>query len=175
MIEKITIKNKINWLLAWIMPIALLILSFLIFVLLPLFSFKSSIVLSILNYLYSAVIPIGFFVLFLYIWLWSTFGKTVFEIFSDEIKITTKSKLFSRPKVFLKSEIQKIEILDLGIQKTKYYVRLNYLFSNANQSITIATNQSEIRVIDWLTLEQAENLKKKLELSCHRNNQHKKP
>lgn len=64
MIEKITIKNKINWLLALIMPITLLILSFLIFVLLP-FSFKSSIVLSILNHLYSAVITIELFVLLL--------------------------------------------------------------------------------------------------------------
>lgn len=163
MIEKIIIKNKINWLLALIMPIALLILSFLIIVLLPLFSFKSSIVLSILNYLYSSAIPIGLYILFLYIWLWNTFGKTVFEISADCVKITTKNKLFSRPKTFLKSEIQKIGILDLGIQKTKYHVRLNYLLSNANQSITITTNQSEIRIIDWLTLEQAENLIKKLE------------
>ncbi|WP_316788843.1 hypothetical protein [Pedobacter frigoris] len=165
MMEKITIKNKANWVLTLIIPIGLLILLFLIVVLLPLVSVESLTILSILNYLYNAAIPIGFFIFLLYVWLWNTFGKTVFEISSNGLKITTKNKLFSSPRIFLKDEIQKIGILDLGIERTKYYVRLNYLFSNANQSVTITTNQSVIRIVDWLTLEEAENITKKLELN----------
>jgi len=162
--EKITVKNKTNWFLALITTIGLLILLFLILIFLPLFSFKSSIALSILNYMYIAAIPIGFFILFLNIWLWNTFGETVCEISPEYVKITTKNKLFSKPRIYLKSQIQKFGILDLGIERTKYHIRLNYLFSKANQSITITTNQSEIRIIDWLTLDQAKSIIKKLEL-----------
>lgn len=112
--------------------------------------------------MYVAAIPIGFFILYLYIWLWNTFGKTVFEISPDYIKITTRNKLFSSPKTFLKSEIKKFGILDLGIERSRYHIRLNYLFSDANQSMTITTAQSEIKIIDWLTPEQAKRIVKKL-------------
>lgn len=162
--EKIEVKNKTNWLLALILPIALLVLLVVIFVVFPLFSLQSSIIPSILNYFRYATIPAVFFILFLYVWLWNTFGKTILEVSPNQIRIRTKNKLFSKSKTYFKSEVQKIGILDLSIQKTKYFIRPNYLFSNTNQSVTITVNHFDIRILDWLTIEEARNIVKKIEL-----------
>lgn len=167
--EKIEVKNKTNWLLALILPIPLLVLLLIIFVLLPLFSLKGSIILSILNYLYTAAIPAGFFMLFLYIWLWNTFGKTILEVSPNQIRVRTKNKLFSKSKTYFKSEIQKIGILDLSIERTRYHIRPNYLFSNTNQSVIITVNYFDIRIVDWLTIEAAQNMVKKIELTLNTN------
>ena len=163
--EKIEVKNKTNWLLAIILPFALLILLVLILVLLPLFSFRHSVLISIFNYCYSACLPIVFFVFFLYVWLWNTFGKTVLEISSTEINVRQKNKLFSKPKIYLKSEIKDIGILDLSIEKTRYHIRPNYLFSSSNQSITITTAYDQKRIVDWLTPDQANDLLTNIKLA----------
>lgn len=156
--KKIIVKNRTNWFLALILTISLIILLFMIVVILPLMTIQSTYFLSIACYLYSLILPLSFFIFFLYIWLWNTFGKTVLEIYSDRIVVSTKYKLFNKPKIYLKSEIQKIDILDLSIERTKYNFRLNYLFSNSNQSIVLFMNNETIRIIDWLQLHEAHKI-----------------
>lgn len=162
MTEIIAIKNKPNWIIALTFPFGLLILILIMLVLLPIFSVRNTYLLSALSYVFSLIPFLGFFILFLYIWLWNTFGKVILEISPEKIKVTNKNKLFNKPKEYLKSEIQKISIVDFGVEKTKYYIRLNYLFSNSNYSITIQKGGENIRIVDWLNSERANNILEKL-------------
>ena len=162
MTEIIAIKNKPNWIIALIFPFGLLILILIMLVLLPIVSVSDTYLLSALNYVFSLIPFLGFFILFLYIWLWNTFGKVILEISPEKIKVTNKNKLFNKPKEYLKSEIEKISIVDFGIEKTKYYTRLNYLFSNSNYSITIQKGGENIRIVDWLSNERANNILEKI-------------
>jgi hypothetical protein len=162
MTEIITIKNKPNWIIAIMFPFGLLILIFIMLVILPFASVKSTYLFSILSYVFSLIPFLGFFILFLHIWLWNTFGKVILEISAENIRVTNKNKLFDKPKEYLKSEIQKISIVDFGIEKTKYYTRLNYLFSSSNYSIAIQKAGKNIRIVDWLNNERANSILEKL-------------
>ena len=162
MTEIIAIKNKPNWIIALIFPFGLLILILIMLVLLPIVSVSDTYLLSALNYVFSLIPFLGFFILFLYIWLWNTFGKVILEISPEKIKVTHKNKLFNKPKEYLKSEIEKISIVDYGIEKTKYYTRLNYSFSNSTYSITIQKGGENIRIVDWLSNERANNILEKI-------------
>ncbi len=170
MTEIIIIKNKPNWLIAIIFPFGLLILIFIMFVILPFASAKSTYLLSTLSYIFSLIPFLGFFILFLYIWLWNTLGKVILEISPEKIKVINKNKLFNKPKEYFKSEIEKISILDFGIEKTKYYTRLNYLFSNSNYSITIQKSGKNIRVVDWLNHERANSILEKINQIINQKN-----
>ena len=158
MTEIITIKNKHNWFITIFLPFGLLILILIMFVFLPIASAQNTYLLSILHYIILLIPYLGFFILFLNIWLWNTFGKVILEISSEKIKVTNKNRLFSKPKEYQTSEIEKISILNLGIERTKYYVRLNYLFSKSHYSIVIQKSSETIRIIDWLTIENANNI-----------------
>lgn len=162
MTEIITIKNKPNWFIAIFLPFGLLILIFIMFVILPIASAEKTYLFSILRYIILLIPFLGFYILFLYIWLWNTFGKVVLEISPEKIKVTNKNRLFNKPKEYQASEIEKINILDLGIEKTKYHVRLNYLFSKAYYSIIIQKDLKTIRIIDWLTIKDANNILEKI-------------
>ncbi|WP_343707908.1 hypothetical protein [Flavobacterium sp.] len=158
MTEIITIKNKRNWFIAIFLPFGLLILILIMFVILPIASAENTYLLSILHYIILLIPFLGFFILFLNIWLWNTFGKVILEISSEKLKVTNKNLLFSKPKEYQVSEIEKISILDMGIEKTKYYVRFNSLFSKSNYSIAFKKGSKTIRIIDWLTIENANNI-----------------
>jgi predicted membrane protein len=162
MTEIIALKNKPNWIIALTFPFGLLILILIMLVLLPIVSVNNTYLLSALSYVFSLIPFLGFFILFLYIWLWNTFGKVILEISPEKIKATNKNKLFNKPKEYLKSEIEKISIVDFGIEKTKYYIQLNYLFSNSNYSITIQKGRENIRIVDWLSNERANNILEKI-------------
>jgi len=162
MTEIIAIRNKPNWIIALILPFVLLILILIMLVLLPIFSIRNTYLLSALSYVFSLIPFLVIFIVILYIWLWNTFGKVILEISPEKIKVTNKNKLFNKPKEYLKSEIQKISIVDFGVEKTKYFTRLNYIFSNSNYSITIQKGGEEIRIVDWLSEERANNILEKI-------------
>lgn len=161
MTEIITIKNKPNWFITIFLPFGLLILILIMFIFLPIASAQNTYLLSILRYIILLIPHLGFFILFLNIWLWNTFGKVILEISSEKIKVTNKNRLFSKPKEYQTSEIEKISILDLGIEKTKYYVRLNALFSKSHYSVVILKGSKNIRIIDWLDIERAKSILEK--------------
>ncbi|SCY25306.1 hypothetical protein SAMN02927916_1621 [Flavobacterium anhuiense] len=162
MTEIITIKNKPNCFIAIFLPFGLLILILIMFIILPITSAENTYLLSILHYIILLIPFLGFFIIFLNIWLWNTFGKVILEISVEKIKVTNKNRLFSKPKEYQVSEIEKISILNLGIERTKYCVRLNYLFSKSHYSIVIQKSSKTIRIIDWLTIENANNILEKI-------------
>lgn len=162
MSEIVAIKNKPNWVIALTFPFVLLLLILIILVFLPIVSVSNTYLLSALDYVFSLIPFLGFFILLLYIWLWNTFGKVILEISPEKIRITNKNKLFNKPKEYLKSEIQNIGIVDFGVEQIRFYTRLNYLFSNSNYSITIQKGGEAIRIVDWLSYEEAQNILKKI-------------
>lgn len=113
----IKIKNKTNWLLTIILGLGLLILSFIILIIIPLSSLQEESSFFILHYISFTAPFTVFFILFLYIWLWNTFGKTVLTIDPETIKIEYKNKLFASPKTYLKKDINQIEIKDFQVER----------------------------------------------------------
>lgn len=162
MSEIIIIKNKPHWIIALTFPFVLLVLIMIMLVFLPIFSASNTYLLSIINYIFALIPFLGFFILFLYIWLWNTFGRVIIEICPQKVKVTNKNKLFDKPKEYLRSEIEKISIVNFDIERTRYFIRLNYLFSNSHYSIAIKKGSHIIRIVDWLSNERAKDILKKL-------------
>ena len=160
--EIIIIKNKPNWIIALTFPFVLLVLIMIMLVFLPILSASNTYLLSIINYIFALIPFLVFFILFLYIWLWNTFGKVILEISPQKVKVTNKNKLFNKPKEYLRPEIEKISIVNFDIEKTRYFTRLNFLFSNSNYSITIKKGSHIIKIVDWLSHERAKDILEKL-------------
>jgi len=147
----IKIKNKTNWLLTIILGLGLFLLSFTILILIPLISIQEEGFFFFLNYISFTIPFIAFFILFLYIWLWNTFGKTVLTIDPETIKIEYKNKLFASPKTYLKKDINQIEIKDFQVERYKLSVRYHFSLSGSTYSVVFVHNGNEIRIIDWIT------------------------
>ncbi|MFP3594818.1 hypothetical protein, partial [Chryseobacterium sp. SIMBA_038] len=81
----IEIKNRTNWLLTAVMSLGLTISSFIIVIIILIGLLQGIDIPAILSVLSMAGVVIGFFILFLYIWLWNTLGRTVFHIGADAI------------------------------------------------------------------------------------------
>jgi len=157
--SSITVKNKTNWFVTIVFGFGLLLTSFIIFILIPLSVFQEdSALASIFSYT-RILVPFGaFFVLFLYFWLWNTFGKTVLEFDSKKIVVTKKYKLFNTPKIYYRSEIQKIDIEDFRIERTQYNVRYHFSWSDSTFSLIFIHHNLTIRIVDWLTYEKAKEV-----------------
>lgn len=151
----ITIKNKTNWAAALILGLGLFMLSFIILIIIPLMSIQEEGFYILLNYI-STVIPFAaFFILFLYIWLWNTFGKTILSIEPEQITVRYKNKLFTSPRVYLKKEIDEVQIKDFQVEKYKFGVRYHFSISGSTYSVVFIQNGNEIRIVNWITITKA--------------------
>jgi cytochrome b subunit of formate dehydrogenase len=157
--EIIKVKYKTNWFVTIIFGFGLLLAGFIIFFLLPLSAFQeNSVWLSLFSYASSAVPFLAFFILFLYFWLWNTFGKTVLEYDSEKITVSKKYKLFNKPKTYYRTEIQKIDVEDFQVERTKYNVRYHYSLSGSTFSVVFIYNDLPVRIVDWITYEKANKI-----------------
>ncbi|QBJ86710.1 hypothetical protein DDI74_10745 [Chryseobacterium gleum] len=147
----IEIKNKTNWLLTIILGLGLFLLSFTILILIPLISIQEEGFFFFLNYI-SFIIPfIAFFILFLYIWLWNTFGKTILIIDPEKVTVRYKNKLFTKPKTYLKKETDQILVKDFQVEKYKFGVRYHFSLSGSTYSVVLIQKDTETRMVDWIT------------------------
>ncbi|KAB1230165.1 hypothetical protein [Chryseobacterium viscerum] len=154
----IRIKNKTNWIVTIIMGLGLLMASFIILIIIPLMSFEADGFSFILNYILS-VIPFGaFFMLFLYIWLWNTFGKIILKIEPEKITVRYKNKLFTGPKTYLKNEIDQILVKNFEVEKYKYGVRYHFSLSGSTYSVVLLQKDNETRIVDWITESRANEI-----------------
>lgn len=151
----IEIKNRTNWVLTIAMSIGLMISFFIILIIILIGLLQSTDVIAVLNVLSMAGVVIGFFILFLYIWLWNTFGKTVFNIETNAITVSYRNKLFSKPKTFLKKEIKDIQAVDYSIESYKYGTRYHFSWTGATYSVVLITRDYEKRIISWITEDKA--------------------
>ncbi|MBP2616877.1 hypothetical protein [Chryseobacterium jejuense] len=154
----IEIKNRTNWLVTLIMGIALVVCMFIILILMPLMSIEETYFLSIFSYITKVIPFAAFFTLFLYFWLWNTFGKTILSIKPDSISVRYKNKLFTSSKTFLKQEIKDIQTLDFRIEKTQLGTRYHFSWADATYSVVLMNKDGEIRIIDWVTKEKADEI-----------------
>lgn len=164
--KKIIIKNKVNWLIALVLPVPITVLIVIILIIFPITiisnynssSFSNSLI-SIINYSVAFFIfPIAFLTVFLYLWLWNTLGKTILAVTKTEIRLSKKSKLFYKTKTYKISEIKKIYIENRDVETNGYSIRLNYLFSKSNQTIAIEYNDSKVRIFGWISKEEANKI-----------------
>lgn len=147
----IKIKNNTNWLLTIILGLGLFLLSFTILILIPLISIQEEGFFFFLNYI-SFIIPfIAFFILFLYIWLWNTFGKTILTIDPEKVTVRYKNKLFTKPKTYLKKETDQILVKDFQVEKYKFGVRYHFSLSGSTYSVVLIQKDIETRMVDWIT------------------------
>ncbi|RLJ34077.1 hypothetical protein CLU97_3570 [Chryseobacterium sp. 7] len=127
MLITIKIKNKTNWAVTIVLGLGLLMLSFIILIIIPLTSLQEQGFYAVLNF-FSSVTPFAaFFILFLYFWLWNTFGKTILIIEPEQITVRYKNKLFTKPKIYLKKEIEQIMVKDFKVEKSKLGVRYRWV------------------------------------------------
>ncbi|WP_284464567.1 hypothetical protein [Chryseobacterium sp.] len=154
----IEIKNRTNWLLTVVMSIGLMLSSCVIIIIILIGFLQNIDISAILSVLSMAGIAIGFFILFLYIWLWNTLGKTVFNIEADAITVSYKNKLFAKPKTFLKKEIKDIQSVDYSIESYKYGTRYHFSWTGATYSVVLITWDYEKRIISWITEDEANKI-----------------
>ncbi|MEG0926403.1 hypothetical protein [Chryseobacterium sp.] len=154
----IEIKNSTNWLLTVVMSIGLILSSCVIVILLLIGLLQNIDISAILSVLSMAGVAIGFFILFLYIWLWNTLGRTVFHVEAGSITISYKNKLFAKPKTFLKNEIKDIQAIDYSIEHYKYGVRYHFSWTGTTYSVVLITQDYEKRLINWITEDKANEI-----------------
>ncbi|SDJ56644.1 hypothetical protein [Chryseobacterium jejuense] len=154
----IEIKTRTNWLITLIMGLALIVCLFIILILMPLMSIEETYFLSIFSYITKVIPFAAFFTLFLYFWLWNTFGKTVISIKPDSIRVRYKNKLFTSSKTFLKQEIKDIQTIDFRIEKTQLGTRYHFSWVDATYSVVLMNKDGEIRIINWVTKENADEI-----------------
>lgn len=147
----IQIKNRTNWAVTIILGLGLLLLTFIILIIIPLLSIQAEGFFFIVNYISFATPFAAFFILFLYIWLWNTFGKTILIIEPEQITVRHKNKLFASPKTYLKKELDQIQVKDFQVEKYKFGVRYHFSLSGSTYSVVFIQNSTEIRVVDWIT------------------------
>lgn len=153
------IKSSLSWAFTFVGGIALIILLFIILIILPLTSAQNTYFLSALSYICSAVPFAAFFIFLLRIWIWNTFGKTILSIEPDAMTVRYKNKLFTHPITYLKKEIDHIETKDLTLEKlNKLGFRFHFSLSSATYSVVIIKENKEIRIVDWITEEKADEI-----------------
>ncbi|WP_347218560.1 hypothetical protein [Chryseobacterium sp.] len=126
-------------------------------------SIEESYLLSVFSYIIKAIPFTGFFTLFLYVWLWNTFGKTVLSIETDSMTVKYKNKLFTGPKTFLKQEIKDIQTKDLTLEEYKNGVRYHFSWTGSTYSVVLVNKDGEKRIVDWITREKADEIAEKIE------------
>ncbi|MDW9379932.1 hypothetical protein [Chryseobacterium sp. JV558] len=147
----IEIKNKINWLVTFITSVGLLILFCIILIIISIGLLQASFI--------PFMLPFGaLFIFVLYIWLWNNFGKTVLTIDPETVKVEYKNKLFTSPKTYLKKDIDHVETKDFTIETSKYRVRYNFSLSQSTYAVVFTTKDQEIRIIDWIKQEKADEI-----------------
>jgi hypothetical protein len=154
------VKNKTNWLVTIVLGFGLLLVGFIVFIFMPLSVIfqENSFWFALFSYASNVVPYLIFFSAIFYFWLWNTFGKTILEYDAEKIIITKKYKLFSKPKTYYRAEIQKIDIEDFEIERTKYNVRYNFSWSGSTYSIIFIIDNTSIRIVDWITYEKAKTI-----------------
>ncbi|MGU3375289.1 hypothetical protein [Chryseobacterium sp. M5A1_1a] len=154
----IEIKNKTNWILAFVLGIGLILLFFVIVIIILMGIIQETDFSSVLNFISFTIPFVGVFILFLYIWLWNTLGKTVLNIETDAITVRYKNKLFTSPKTFLKKEFNDIQTKDFSVEPYKFGVRYHFSWTGATYSVVLVRRDEEKRIIDWITEDKANEI-----------------
>jgi len=158
----IEIKNKTNWLTAFITSIGVIFLSLMgfIIIILGLLQYDDFFALTSLSSITAIIVCL--FIFFLYIWLWNNFGKTVLTIDTETLTIEYKNKLFTSPKTYLKKETDRFETKDFKIERHQLGVRYHFSISGSTYSVILIQKETETRIVNWLTKDKADEIASEL-------------
>jgi hypothetical protein len=98
-------------------------------------------------------------------WLWHTVGKTKISIQNNKLTIWKQNDIFSKPKHFEIEKIKNLHIQNRDVEKTRYFTRPNYLFTDETKTIAFEYENRIIRAVDWLNITDANYVKDKLQHS----------
>jgi len=98
-------------------------------------------------------------------WLWHTVGRTKISIQNNKLTILKQNDIFSKQKHFKLDKIQNLHIQNRDIEKTPYFTRRNYLFTDKTKTIAFEYENRTIRAIDWLNINDANCVMNKLKLN----------
>ncbi|AEW00140.1 hypothetical protein A4D02_28600 [Niastella koreensis] len=88
-------------------------------------------------------------------WLWHTIGQTKIVIENGVLAIQKQNYIFSKRKQFELNKIQNLHIQNRNIEKTPYFTRRNYLFTDKTKTISFEYEHKTIRAVDWLNIADA--------------------
>ena len=95
-------------------------------------------------------------------WLWHTIGQTKILVENNMLKIQKKNDIFSKEKKFELNKVENLHIQNRDIERTKFVIRPNYLFTDKTKTIAFRYRQKTIRAVDWLNITDAEYVVTKL-------------
>jgi hypothetical protein len=95
-------------------------------------------------------------------WLWHTFGQTILSIQNNTLTIRKQNDIFSKQKHYDLDKIQDLHIQSRDIERTKYFVRPNHLFTDKTKTIAFIYEHKTTRAIDWLNMTDANYVFSKL-------------
>ena len=88
-------------------------------------------------------------------WLWHTIGQTKILVENNTLTIKKKNDIFSKEKNFELDKVGNLHIQNRDIERTKFFIRPNYLFTNKTKTIAFLYGQKTIRAVDWLNMTDA--------------------
>lgn len=109
----------------------------------------------------------GIGVVFNRLWLWHAIGRSKITIQNNSLTIRKQNDVFSKKKIFDINKIERLFIQNRDIERTKYNIRPNYLFTNKTNTVAFIYGQQTIRVVDWLNTTDANYVLKKLKIKVH--------
>ena len=98
------------------------------------------------------------------LWVWHVLGKTIFIIDNGFLIIKKRADIFLKSKRFDISKTENLHIQNRYIEKTKYFTKLNSLFTDKTKTIVFQYNSKTIRAVDWLSQNDAIFVLTKLKL-----------
>ena len=96
-------------------------------------------------------------------WLWHTIGKTKISIYNNKLTIQKQNDIFSKTKHFELGRIKNFHVQNRDIEKTRYFTRRNYLFTDKAKTIGFEYENKIIRAVDWLNIADATYVMNKLQ------------
>jgi len=84
------------------------------------------------------------------VWLWHVAGRTSLIVNNKLLTIKRRKDIFSRTKQFELSKIKNLHIQNRDIETSRYYIRLNYLYTSKTKSVAFNYDLKVIRAVDWL-------------------------
>ena len=88
-------------------------------------------------------------------WLWHAVGKTRISIQNNLLTIWKQHDIFSKLKQFELGKIHNLHIQNRDVERSAYYIRPNYLFTDETKTIAFEYDGRVIRAVDWLNINDA--------------------
>lgn len=74
---------------------------------------------------------------------------------NNVLTIQKQNDIFSKRKYFELNKIKNLHVQNRDIEKTPYFTRRNYLFTDKTKTVAFEYEHKTIRAVDWLNITDA--------------------